>query len=196
MADDNPGEPADPKSNRKANKPKTAVEGNAPGGPDFSSANGSLASGGGAVLGGQVRPETQTREDDGHRTLALPVIDPGPVLGEGQTYRHPDTSKGETLSSVNEAHDVTMRTSTAPEWAGKPGHNVSTVKMTPDVSGYHSLASDVYNKERGEGLTDVAKKLAGQGRIAAPLSGVESGDASIETKIEPAVAGDTIPAAA
>lgn len=160
------GEPADPFSNRAANKPKTAVEGNAPGGAAFSSDNGPMASGRGAVLGAQINPETQTREDDGHRTLARPKLDPGPVTPHN--WKHPDTSKGETMQSVNDPIDIVQRHSTAPDWAGKPGHNVSVKPMAPDLLGAHSLASDVYNKERGEGLTDRAKELAQQPREAAP----------------------------
>ena len=191
------GEPADPKSNRKADKPKTAVKGNAPGGPDFSSAAGPVASGSDAVLGAQVKAETQTREDDGHRTLARPVRDPGPVLKEGQEWKHPDTSKGETISSVNEHITVAQRTSTAPDWAGKPGHNMGTVKLAPELTGLHSTASDVYNKERGEGLTDMAKLRASEPREAAPGAfGDNNEDTSgIDPKIEQAVEGEEIPAA-
>lgn len=179
---DGGGEPADPKSNRKADKPKTAVKGNAPGGPDFSSANGPMASGRDAVLGAQVRPETQTREDDGHRTLAAPVTDPGPVLKAGQQWKHPDTSKGETIGSVNQPLTVSQRTSTSPDWAGRPGHNMGTVDLAPELTGLHSTASDVYNKERGEGLTDRAKELASQPRVAAPGAFPTEGEAdTVET---------------
>ena len=174
MAKQDPAK-ADPNTNRAADKPVTAEKGNAPGGPDFASGD-PMASGKDAVLGAQVRPETQTREDDGNRTLALPVTDPGPVLAEGVEWKHPDTSQGETLRSVNKPIPITQRHSTAPDWAGKPGHNVMQTELAPDVTGLHSVASDVYNKEKGDGLTDMAKKRNTEPRTESNHANTDNGD--------------------
>ena len=144
-------------------------EGNAPGGPEFESTKGPQSSGSDAQLGGQVQPETQTREDDGHRTFANPVRDPGPVLPEGFDWKHPDTSQGETIGSVNQPVQITQRHSTAPDWAGI--ENTMKTTMMPELTGAHSVASDIYNKEKGEGLTDMAKKKAAEPRQLAPTSG-------------------------
>lgn len=152
-------------------KPKTAVDGNAPGGPDFESDKGAKASGGNAKLGDQVKPETQTSEKDGHRTLVKPVTDPGPVLSEGDDYKHPNTAKGETLSSVNKPIDIMQRHDTSPSWATRNGENTMKTTMLPEVAGKHSIASDIYNKEKGEGLTDVAMRKTMEGREQAATSG-------------------------
>ena len=155
-----------------ASKPKTAKDGNAPGGPEFEGE--AQASGGDAFLGGQVQAETQTREDDGHRTLANPVRDPGPVLPEGEEFKHPDTRKGETLASVNKHHDIVQRTSTSPDWASRD--NIGTTKMLPEVRGVLHT-SDIYNKEKGEGLTDMAVKKSGDARQLSPATKGEPIDA-------------------
>ena len=152
-----------------ASKPKTAKDGNAPGGPDFASDE-AQASGKDAFLGGQVDPATQTREDDGHRSFANPVKDPGPVLPEGEEWNAPDPRKNETYAGINKHHKVMQRHSTAPDWASRDG-NTSETTMLPEVSGRHNIASDVYNKEKGEGLTDMAVKKSGEARQLAKTSG-------------------------
>ena len=139
-------------------KPKTAAEGNAPGGQAFQDE--AHASGANAQLGGQVKPETQLREDDGNRTLAKPVPDPGPV---GTKFKHPDTSKGETIGDVNKPVKIMRRHDTTREG------DVRKTDMAPDLIAHHG-ASDIYNKEQGEGLTDMAVKHAADAREIAPQS--------------------------
>jgi hypothetical protein len=122
-------------------------------------------------LGQQVRPETQTREDDGNRTLANPVTDPGPVAPHGgMLVKHPDRSKGEhRYGDANEDVTVTMRTSTGhTDGYGKPAGDVlSDVKLPPDHFA-NGAASDVYNKDEGKSLTDKAQQNAAKPREIAP----------------------------
>lgn len=145
----------------EGSKPKTAVEGNAPGGPDFHN-NGPVASGSKAVLGAQVRPETQVREDRPY-ALANPVTDPGPYVPDGQhEITHPDPAKGETYASVNDPLKIVQRGDTSRD------AKLNKTTMAPELVA-HGGASDVYNPERGEGLTDRARELSGEPREPAPV---------------------------
>lgn len=124
-----------------------------------------------SALGDQVHPATQTSEKDGARTLVNPKTDPGPFVKEGRVpFRNPDRSKGEhRYSDCNEPIKVLQRTSTGHDmgFARPDGDVTSQVDLHPDVY-VSGAASDVYNKEQGEGLTDVAKAKAAEGRELAP----------------------------
>lgn len=146
-------------------KPKTAVEGNAPGGQAFQDPNNPVASGGKAVLGAQVRPENQLDSDNGGRTLAKPVTDPGPYIPEDQhQFKHPDPNQGETIGDVNDPLKIVQRNDT------RPDAKLTKTDMAADLVA-HGGASDVYNPEKGEGLTDMVKKKANKARELAPQSG-------------------------
>lgn len=137
------------------------------------SADKSVAKGKGKdALGEQVSPDTQLREDDGNRTLARPVVDPGPYMRDGGPgIKNPDRSKGEhRYSDCNEPVPVTMRTSTGhSKGYGKGGEITSDVEMAPDVF-ISGAASDTYNKESGKSLTDMAAQHAADPKEVARTS--------------------------
>lgn len=134
----------------------------------------SVANGTGVdALGDQVHPDTQFREDDGNRTLAHPVTDPGPVVMEGSVVvKHPDRKLGQhRYSDNNDPLPILQRQSTGhDEGYGRPGEDPhKVVDMAPDLA-ISGAASDVYNKEQGKSLTDVAERKAGEPREEAVKS--------------------------
>lgn len=135
--------------------------------------NTSVATGTGTdALGQQVHPATQTREDDGHRTLANPKQDPGPYVPEGSVnVLHPDRTKGEhRFSDANEPLNVVMRTSTGHDLGfARPGGDTHTTEQLPPEVAVNGAASDCYHPTDGKetSLTADAVRKAQEPRIAA-----------------------------
>lgn len=130
-------------------------------------------------LGDQVSASTQTREDR-PGFLAKPVADKGPIelaqqddgkfVGQPSRFVHPSNkTDSKTYSSVNDPVKVMQRTDTTPPWFSKGG-SVSEVDLAPDHF-IHGGASDIYNPEQGNGLTDmVVQKAENEVLERAPLS--------------------------
>ena len=122
-------------------------------------------------LGDQIHPSTQTREDDGNRTLANPTLDPGPYVKPGALeIKNPDRSKGEhRYSDANEPVSVMMRTSTGHDkgYGQSDGSTVDQRELPPDmfISG---AASDDYHPKGGASLTEQAAQNAAAQRELAP----------------------------
>lgn len=155
----------DANAEKKAEKKTRSAQDGAADNDEFHSDK-PVASGAGASMTDKVTAENQLTEAGGNRTYADPAPDPGPVLHEGRAHRrNPDRSKGEvTYRDANEPMKTVMRTSTRDS-----DDSFEEVELAPDLIG-NAGASDVYNKEQGDGLTDMAQKNANKGRRIAPTN--------------------------
>lgn len=112
-------------------------------------------------LGNQVKPESQLDEDNGNRTLAKPVTDPGgikltyekngdnyDVSTEKSTFKQPARENAfKPYRQLNDPMTIVQRHSTVPaHFAHDPEQVVNKeAKMAPDLA-IHTGASDMYNK--------------------------------------------------
>ena len=118
-------------------------------------------------MGGQVMPATQLREDDGNRTLAQPVTDPGPVIidGDGNPVEGMyAATPADAATPVMTANVKRFAPETVVQRVGTKPHDdaeLAEVDMGPDMV-IGQGASDMYHKEgrNNDGRNPVAENAA------------------------------------